>query len=95
MKEKKLITFFFRKKPVLMLIQLAKKDRIKYVSVLAKQVDCTYSHTVRILQELQRARLVQFEKKGRLKIVSLSKEGEEIASLLENLYKRFEKLEKS
>jgi DNA-binding MarR family transcriptional regulator len=93
MKEKKLISLFLRKKPALMLIHLNKKDRVKYVSVLAKHVDCTYSHTVRTLQELQKAKLVQFEKKGRLKIISLTKDGEEVASLLEKLYRKFEKLE--
>ncbi len=50
-----------------------------YASTLAKSVDCTYSHVVKILQEMEDAGLVTFEKTGRLKILKLTKKGEEIA----------------
>jgi len=70
---------FFRRKPAMMLIALRKVGRAKYGSVLAKEVDCTYSHAVKILQTLEELGLVQFEKKGRIKIIKLTKKGQEVA----------------
>ena len=43
---------FFRRKPALMLVSLKKNTRMRYGSILAKEVDCTYSHAVKILQTL-------------------------------------------
>ena len=70
---------FFRRKPALMLIALNKVSRAKYGSQLAKEVDCTYSHAVKILQNLEELGLVSFEKKGRIKIIKLTKKGTEVA----------------
>lgn len=74
---------FFRRKPALMLIALRKVSRAKYGSVLAKEVDCTYSHAVKILQTLETLGLVVFEKKGRIKIIKLTKKGQEVAEHIE------------
>ncbi|MBT4165704.1 winged helix DNA-binding protein [archaeon] len=70
---------FFRRKPALMLVALRKLSKARYGSVLAKEVDCTYSHAVKILQTLEELGLVKFEKKGRIKLIELTKKGEEIA----------------
>lgn len=77
--------FFFRKKPALMLVALKKSSRIRYGSILAKEVDCTYSHAVKILQGLERLGLVGFEKKGRIKLIKLTKKGQEIADNIDNI----------
>jgi len=76
---------FFRKKPAMMLIALKKTTRARYGSILAKEVDCTYSHAVKILQGLEKIGLVQFEKKGRIKLIKLTKRGFEIADLIEKV----------
>ncbi len=78
---------FFRRKPALMLIALKKLSRAKYGSLLAKEVDCTYSHAVKILQNLERLGLVSVEKKGRIKLIVLTKRGTEIAENIENIKK--------
>jgi DNA-binding MarR family transcriptional regulator len=78
---------FFRRKPSLMLIALKKIARARYGSLLAKEVDCTYSHAVKILQSLERLGLVVFEKKGRIKLIKLTKKGHEIAENIENIKK--------
>ena len=70
---------FFRRKPALMLVALKKVSKARYGSVLAKEVDCTYSHAVKILQTLEDLNLVVFEKKGRIKLIKLTKKGQEIA----------------
>ena len=76
---------FFRRKPALMLIALKKVSRAKYGSILAKEVDCTYSHAVKILQILEKLGLVGFDKQGRIKIIRLTKKGQEVADSIENI----------
>ncbi|MBI2141405.1 winged helix DNA-binding protein [Candidatus Woesearchaeota archaeon] len=56
-----------------------------YASSLAKQIDCTYSHVVKILQQMQKAGLVNFEKQGRLKLLTLTKSGSEVADHIDNV----------
>jgi predicted transcriptional regulator len=81
---------FFRRKPAMMLIALKRVSRAKYGSILAKEVDCTYSHAVKILQTLEELGLVAFEKKGRIKIVKLTKRGIEVAEHIEIIKKMVE-----
>lgn len=76
---------FFRRKPALMLVALKKLTKARYGSILAKEVDCTYSHAVKILQTLEKLGLVIFEKKGRMKLIKLTKKGQEIADNIENI----------
>jgi len=78
---------FFRRKPALMLVFLKKNTRMRYGSLLAKEVDCTYSHAVKILQVLESLGLVVFEKKGRVKLIKLTKKGREVADSIENIKK--------
>ena len=76
---------FFRRKPALMLVSLKKNTRMRYGSVLAKEVDCTYSHAVKILQTLEELKLVEFEKKGRIKLIRLTKKGKSVADAIDNI----------
>lgn len=79
MKQSKLFNAFFREKPVMMLISILNANQEVYASTLAKQIDCTYSHVVKILQDFQKEGLVNFDKQGRLKFVTLTKKGKDIA----------------
>ena len=76
---------FFRRKPAMMLLALKKMNKAKYGSILAKEVDCTYSHAVKILQIIEELGLVVFEKKGRIKIIKLTKKGLDIADHIESI----------
>ena len=78
---------FFRRKPALMLVSLKKNTRMRYGSILAKEVDCTYSHAVKILQTLEDLGLVVFQKKGRIKLIQLTKKGNEVAESIEEIQK--------
>jgi len=84
-KPKKIFNVFFREKPALMLIELLRRNNDMYASSLAKTVDCTYSHVVKVLQDMQRAGLVTFEKRGRLKVLILTKKGIDVATLMDNV----------
>jgi len=84
-KEKKIFTVIFREKPALMLVTLKNTKTPIYASSLAKIIDCTYSHVVKILQEMQKADLVKFEKQGRLKLLTLTKKGSEIGDNIDKV----------
>ena len=77
--KKDIFEVFFRRKPAMILVALKKNLRNRYGSVLAKEVDCTYSHTVKILQEMEKSGLVGFEKQGRIKIIELTDVGNKVA----------------
>ena len=76
---------FFRRKPAMMLVALRRVTKARYGSMLAKEVDCTYSHAVKILQILEKIGLVVFEKRGRIKIIKLTKKGQEVATHIESI----------
>lgn len=84
-KGKDIFEVFFRRKPAMILVALRKTGKSKYGSVVAKEVDCTYSHAVKILQEMESARLVNFEKQGRIKTINLTENGERIAEHIEKI----------
>ena len=85
MQNKEIFNVFFREKPAMMLVGLKNAKTGVYASSLAKSIDCTYSHVVKILQAMQKAGLVNFEKQGRLKLLTLTKNGSEIADHIDNI----------
>ncbi len=82
---KDIFEVFFRRKPAMILVALRKGGKNRYGSVLAKEVDCTYSHAVKILQEMEKAKLVDFEKQGRIKTIKLTENGNKIAEHIEKI----------
>ena len=85
MVKEKIFNIFFREKPAMMLVSLRRAKNSMYASSLAKQIDCTYSHVVKILQEMEKAELMTFEKTGRLKLLRLTKKGEEVAESIDKI----------
>ncbi len=83
MKNKVIFNVFLREKPAMMLVSLKNAKGGIYASSLAKSIDCTYSHVVKILQEMQKAGLITFEKQGRLKLLTLTKTGAEVADRID------------
>ncbi len=85
MQNKDIFNVFFRIKPAMMLVELKNAKNEIYASSLAKNIDCTYSHVVKILQEMQKAGLINFDKQGRLKLLTLTKKGTEVADHIERI----------
>lgn len=84
MAKKGIFDVLFREKPAMMLIELkGSKSQQMYASSLAKKVDCTYSHVVKILQEMEKAGLIKFDKQGRLKLLTLTEKGAKVAEHME------------
>ena len=89
-KEKPVPRLFLRPKPVKLIISL--KNGPKYATILSKEVDLTYSHTVKLLDQFKDFGLVDFEKKGRIKIVKLTDFGEDLAHAVEGVLIKLSKI---
>lgn len=83
---------FLRKKPVKLLMALKLGGPVKYISMLSKETDCTYSHTVKLLENFKNLGLVSFDKIGRVKYIKLTLDGEELAGYFENVLRKFSKI---
>lgn len=84
-KNKEIFRTFFREKPAMMLVELRNAKSEVYASSLAKVIDCTYSHVVKILQEMEKEELVNFDKQGRLKLLTLTKKGNDVALRIDDI----------
>lgn len=82
---------FLRDKPVQMLVLLKKGNGPKYATQVSKGVDCTYSHTIKVLDKFKELGFVEFEKRGRIKLIHLTENGEEMAHDFEGILKKFER----
>jgi DNA-binding MarR family transcriptional regulator len=89
-KERSVSKLFLRMKPVKLITAL--KSGPKYATILSKEVDCTYSHTVKLLDQFKIYGLVDFEKKGRIKIIKLTEDGQELAHSIEGSMMKLSKL---
>ncbi|MEA3430270.1 MAG: hypothetical protein U9R08_03280 [Nanoarchaeota archaeon] len=85
MKNKPIFNVFFREKPAMMLVNLKNAKGSIYASSLAKSIDCTYSHVVKILQEMEKSAIITFEKQGRLKLLTLTKKGVDMAEHIDSI----------
>lgn len=83
--EGEIFNVFFRQKPAMMLVGLKNAKSEIYASSLAKQIDCTYSHVVKILQAMEKSDLINFDKQGRLKLLTLTKKGLDIAENIDKI----------
>ncbi len=87
--EEELKYMFIHEKPVEILIKL-QSPKDYYASALSTEIDATYSHTVKILQRLAEHELVEFEERGRKKIVNLTERGLKLAQIFTELMEEFE-----
>jgi predicted transcriptional regulator len=87
---------FLREKPARILLGMkTSRDAPVYATLLSKEADCTYSHTIKILNAFRKLGIVRFEKKGRIKTVALTDDGWDIAHNLEAMIKKFSQIETS
>ncbi|MEM7815838.1 MAG: hypothetical protein QXN71_01830 [Candidatus Aenigmatarchaeota archaeon] len=85
---------FLREKPSRILMGLkTSRDKPVYATILAKESDCTYSHTIKILNTFKNLGIVKFDKQGRIKKVMLTDDGWDIAHNIEAMIKKFNQIE--
>lgn len=82
--------FFLNKKPVRIMVSLKRPNTDNYATAISRQVDATYAHTVRVLQQMNDFGLVEFDRKGRKKIVELTSRGDTLAEQFDSVLKEFE-----
>lgn len=82
---------FLQEKPAEMLVFLKQGDNPNYATEVSKGADCTYSHTIKVLDEFNSFGLVEFQKEGRIKLIELTEDGKDIAHDLEGLMRKFER----
>lgn len=82
------VDLFLRDKPAKILLGLKISRASVYATILSKEADCTYSHTIKILNFFRDLGLVKFEKKGRIKKVKLTEDGQELAHNMEIMLKK-------
>lgn len=83
-KEEKIFDVIFREKPAMLLVELL-GTKSMYASSVSKKIDCTYSHVVKLLKKMEEDKLISFEKKGRLNLLTLTKKGEEVATNIQKI----------
>jgi len=88
-----LAPIFFKEKPVNALAQLADDERSWYASMLAKEIDCTYPHIVNILDKFHEHDLIETEEEGRVKKITLTSQGEDLAIEFQNLLRRMDRID--
>jgi DNA-binding MarR family transcriptional regulator len=71
---------FFRTKPVNAILALSNEKEEWYASSLAKEIDCTFPHIIKILGKFEALALVSFKAKGRKKLVFLTASGKQLAA---------------
>ncbi len=69
----------------MMLVELKNAKNEVYASNLAKMIDCTYSHVVKILQQMEKEGLINFDRQGRLKLLTLTKKGMDVANKIDEI----------
>jgi predicted transcriptional regulator len=84
---------FLREKPARILLALKTAKSPVYATILSKEADCTYSHTIKILDVMHVSGIVQFDKKGRIKGVKLTDDGWDIAHNMEAVKKKLIQVE--
>jgi len=73
---------FFQEKPVKLILALKEMREPTYQTVIAKKIDATYAHTLKILNSLKKLSLIKTEEVGRVKMIGLTDIGEETAEAL-------------
>jgi predicted transcriptional regulator len=87
----RVIELFFREKPVKYILAVKSAGKC-YVSEIAKKIDCTFAHALKLTEEFEKLKIVETEKEGKKRVVRLTEEGEELASAFEIAVKKLKRL---
>ena len=88
MKKQSLEDLLFKKKPLQILLSLLSGP--KYITQIARKVNSPYPHVYKILKSFERTGIINLEKSGRIRVVSLTKKGENILEKLKEFLKIIE-----
>jgi len=80
---------FLNEKPVMALVSISEASGDTYVNQVAKEIDTTYGHTVKIVKMLERKNLINKKKNGRRKNLETTESGEICADHFSSLLEHF------
>jgi len=81
---------FLNEKPVMTLVTIRKSRKDIYGSIISRKIDTTYAHAVKIISQLEDEGLIESEKQGRKKILTLTEDGQRYADLFIEMLEMFE-----
>jgi DNA-binding MarR family transcriptional regulator len=76
--------FFLREKPAIALLAIRDLD-LAYASMVAKTIDSTVPHTLKILAEMEEQGLISSKPEGRIRRLDLTEHGQRAAAALSDL----------
>lgn len=79
----KAIDIFCFDKPWRIVLSISRGGNGRYGSILAKDIDCTFAHTTKLLRVMEKYGVVESFRQGRINMVRLTKKGENLAHCLE------------
>ena len=77
--------FLLNEKPCRLLVAVGKRSE-PFGKEISKEIDSTYSHTLRTVDRFEELGLISRERRGRKMVLSLTEDGEAVADALENLF---------
>jgi len=77
--------FFLKDKPGLALLAVRDLDPPAYASKVAKEIDSTFSHTVKMLSKMEGMSLIRSRPEGRIRRLELTERGEKAATVISEL----------
>lgn len=87
-----LFSYFLQEKPSMILEVVYQSEEETITSDIGRIVDTTYAHAVKQIQRMEDDELLEREKKGRRKIVTLTSKGEKVAEKLIELDETLEEV---
>lgn len=84
---------FLNEKPVMTIVTIKRSNKEIYASVISREIDTTYAHTVKIIAQLGEEGLVESEKNGRKKILTLTEKGDKYGDLFVDMLEMFQEEE--
>lgn len=87
-------TSFLNEKPVKALVSVRRTPQDSYPSLIAKNIDTTYAHAVKVINKLEDDGYITTQKMGRKKLVYLTEDGEAMAELFGKVLDRKAKRER-
>ncbi|MEM2638287.1 MAG: winged helix-turn-helix domain-containing protein, partial [Candidatus Hadarchaeales archaeon] len=72
---KKALWLIFQEKPSRLLLFLKETGKKVYQTEISKKIDATFAHTLRILENMEKAGLIRSEKEGKVKYIYLTDVG--------------------
>lgn len=81
---------FLNEKPVMTLVTIRKSREEIYGSIISRKIDTTYAHAVKIISQMEEEGLLESEKQGRKKILTLTDKGKRYSDLFIEMLELFE-----